>query len=156
MTGHFLAIAGRSSASKCPVGTSQREEVPGRHNGGMTHPTPTVAAIDCGTNSIKVLVGAVRDDGTLDVHLRDSRVVRLGQGVDETGVLAEEALERTFAAIDELAAVIRDHVAVYPALMDSCTVDGEVVTPQPGGFYGGWITPRVVGPFKGAPGTRGW
>jgi uncharacterized protein (DUF427 family)/uncharacterized protein (DUF952 family) len=48
------------------------------------------------------------------------------------------------------------HVAVMPALMDSCTVDGEVVTPQQGGFYGGWITSRVVGPFKGGPGTRGW
>jgi hypothetical protein len=40
--------------------------------------------------------------------------------------------------------------------MDSCEVDGETVTPQEGGFYGGWITSRVVGPFKGAPGTRGW
>lgn len=49
-----------------------------------------------------------------------------------------------------------DHVAVYPGRMDRCTVDGEVVTPQPGGFYGGWITSRVVGPFKGEPGTRGW
>jgi uncharacterized protein (DUF427 family) len=51
---------------------------------------------------------------------------------------------------------IRDHVAVYPGLMDSCTVDGRQVEPQPGGFYGGWVTPRVVGPFKGEPGTRGW
>jgi uncharacterized protein (DUF427 family) len=48
------------------------------------------------------------------------------------------------------------HVAVMPAAMDECTVDGEVVTPQEGGFYGGWITGRVVGPFKGGPGTRGW
>ena len=47
-------------------------------------------------------------------------------------------------------------VAVYPAAMGRITVDGEVVTPQEGGFYGGWITSRVVGPFKGAPGTRGW
>ena len=53
-------------------------------------------------------------------------------------------------------AVLIDHVAVYPAAMDSCTVDGHVVTPQPGGFYGGWVTPRVVGPFKGDPGTLGW
>ena len=45
---------------------------------------------------------------------------------------------------------------MYPALVDRCTVDGEVVEPQPGGFYGGWITSRVTGPFKGAPGTRGW
>ncbi len=68
-----------------------------------------VAAIDCGTNSIKLLIAGVRDDGTLDVVLRDSRVVRLGQGVDATSMLADEALERTFAAIDEFADVIRDH-----------------------------------------------
>jgi uncharacterized protein (DUF427 family) len=49
-----------------------------------------------------------------------------------------------------------DHVAVYPAAMDRCLVDSEVVRPQPGGFYGGWITSRVVGPFKGEPGTRFW
>ncbi len=48
------------------------------------------------------------------------------------------------------------HVSLYPGRMDSCTVDGEVVLPQEGGFYGGWITGRVVGPFKGAPGSRGW
>lgn len=47
-------------------------------------------------------------------------------------------------------------VAVMPGQVDRCTVDGEVVDPQPGGFYGGWITSRVVGPFKGTPGTRGW
>jgi len=49
-----------------------------------------------------------------------------------------------------------DHVALYPAAVDRCLVDGEVVVPQPGGFYGGWITSRVVGPFKGAPGTQFW
>ena len=48
------------------------------------------------------------------------------------------------------------HVAVMPGAMDRCTVDGEVVTPQTGGFYGGWITSRVVGPFKGGPGSWGW
>ena len=48
------------------------------------------------------------------------------------------------------------HVAVYPAAMDRCTLDGEVVRPQPGGFYGGWITSGVVGPFKGEPGTLSW
>lgn len=79
----------------------------------------TVAAIDCGTNSIKVLIGEVRPDGTLDVHVRDSRVVRLGQGVDETGVLAEEALERTFAAIDEFAEVVRHH-GVPPERLRFC------------------------------------
>ncbi|MCS6911150.1 MAG: DUF427 domain-containing protein [Anaerolineales bacterium] len=51
---------------------------------------------------------------------------------------------------------IRNYIAVYPQLMDACYVDGEKVTPQPGGFYGGWITGNVVGPFKGEPGTEGW
>ena len=40
--------------------------------------------------------------------------------------------------------------------MDRCLVDGEVVVPQEGGFYGGWITSAVSGPFKGGPGTLGW
>ncbi len=51
---------------------------------------------------------------------------------------------------------IKDHVAFYAGLMDACTVDGELVQPQPGGFYGGWITSDIVGPFKGEPGTWGW
>ncbi len=53
-------------------------------------------------------------------------------------------------------AAIRGHVAVYAGLMDECLVDGERVLPQPGGFYGGWITSNVVGPFKGIPGSSGW
>jgi uncharacterized protein (DUF427 family) len=48
------------------------------------------------------------------------------------------------------------HIAFYPSMMDECTVDGEVVMPQPGDFYGGWITSDIVGPFKGSPGTLGW
>jgi uncharacterized protein (DUF427 family) len=51
---------------------------------------------------------------------------------------------------------IKDYLAFYPALMDACYVGGERVKPQPGGFYGGWITSDVVGPFKGEPGTQGW
>lgn len=66
--------------------------------------TRTVAAIDCGTNSIKLLIGTPPE-----VVWRESRVVRLGQGVDTTGELSDEALARTFAAIDELAEVLRQH-----------------------------------------------
>jgi uncharacterized protein (DUF427 family) len=51
---------------------------------------------------------------------------------------------------------IKDHIAFYARPMDRCLVDGEEVQPQPGGFYGGWITKDVVGPFKGEPGTMGW
>ena len=54
----------------------------------------------------------------------------------------------SFVAID-------GHVSFYPALV-CCEVNGERVQPQPGAFYGGWITRRVVGPFKGEPGTGHW
>lgn len=58
---------------------------------------------------------------------------------------------------------LRDHVALMPGSVegatcpeDGCFVDGERVSAQDGGFYGGWITSQVVGPFKGAPGTLLW
>jgi len=53
-------------------------------------------------------------------------------------------------------AAIRDHVAVYAGRMDVCMVGDERVVPQPGGFYGGWITSEFEGPFKGGPGTQFW
>ncbi|TQK20288.1 uncharacterized protein (DUF427 family) [Microbacterium sp. SLBN-154] len=52
--------------------------------------------------------------------------------------------------------LLADRVAIYAQAMDRCTVDGEAVTPQPGRFYGGWITSRVAGPFKGVAGSMGW
>jgi uncharacterized protein (DUF427 family) len=51
---------------------------------------------------------------------------------------------------------LRGAVAFYPGRVDRATVDGEPVRPQPGSFYGGWITDEVAGPFKGEPGTLGW
>jgi len=51
---------------------------------------------------------------------------------------------------------IRDAVAFFPGPMDECTIGGERALPQPGGFYGGWITSDLSGPFKGDPGTSGW
>lgn len=51
---------------------------------------------------------------------------------------------------------LRDRVAVYAQQMDECAVAGEIVSAQPGGFYGGWITRDIVGPFKGSPGSMGW
>ena len=50
---------------------------------------------------------------------------------------------------------IRDFLCFYPGRVE-CWVGDERVRPQPGGFYGGWITSEVVGPFKGEPGTGGW
>lgn len=67
-----------------------------------------VAAIDCGTNTIKLLVADLGDHGTTEL-VRAVRMVRLGQGVDATGRLADEAMERTFDAIDEYAAIIAAH-----------------------------------------------
>jgi uncharacterized protein (DUF427 family) len=51
---------------------------------------------------------------------------------------------------------ITDHLAFYAQKVDECWVDDELVAPNPGNFYGGWITSSVVGPFKGGPGTLGW
>lgn len=53
-------------------------------------------------------------------------------------------------------AALKNHIAFYPQLMDACYINGELVEPQPGGFYGGWITKDIVGPFKGGPGSMGW
>lgn len=76
--------------------------------------TTRVAAIDCGTNSIRLLIADIdRSEGTstLTDVVREMRVVRLGQGVDATGELAPEALERTFAATADYAQLIREHRA---------------------------------------------
>ncbi len=75
--------------------------------------------------------------------------VRVGDRVEHAAAWAYAQPSPAFAPI-------RDHVAFYAGPMDACFVDDEQVTPQPGGFYGGWITSGVVGPFKGGPGTRGW
>jgi exopolyphosphatase/guanosine-5'-triphosphate,3'-diphosphate pyrophosphatase len=67
-----------------------------------------VAAIDCGTNSIRLLVADVDGDRLVDV-VRRMEIVRLGEGVDRTGRLSEAGLQRTFAALDDYAAQIRGH-----------------------------------------------
>ena len=51
---------------------------------------------------------------------------------------------------------MRNYLAFYPHMMDACFVGDEKVQSQAGGFYGGWITSDIVGPFKGEPGTMGW
>jgi uncharacterized protein (DUF427 family) len=53
-------------------------------------------------------------------------------------------------------APVAGYVALYAGRVDRVTVDGEDVVPQPGQFYGGWITNDIVGPFKGIPGSMGW
>ncbi len=51
---------------------------------------------------------------------------------------------------------VRDHLAFYPRRMGACYVGDQRVEPQPGLYYGGWVTPELVGPFKGTPGTEMW
>ncbi len=53
-------------------------------------------------------------------------------------------------------AALRDHLAFHAGRVDRCCVGEDVVRPQPGGYYGGWITPELVGPFKGEPGSEAW
>lgn len=72
------------------------------------------------------------------------------------GAHRAEAAAWRYPAPSASFALLRDFIAVYPQLMEVCRVAGEVATPQPGGFYGGWITQDVVGPFKGGPGSLGW
>ncbi len=50
---------------------------------------------------------------------------------------------------------IQGYLSFYPAQL-ACFVGNELVRPQPGGFYGGWVTDEIIGPYKGEPGTRGW
>ncbi|MER7010733.1 Ppx/GppA phosphatase family protein [Saccharopolyspora sp. NPDC000359] len=91
---------------------------------------PRVAAIDCGTNSIRLLVAdvTVHEDGRRDLRdvYRGMRIVRLGQGVDATGRLADEALERTREALVEYAAMaVRKGVERVRMVATSATRDAE-------------------------------
>lgn len=51
---------------------------------------------------------------------------------------------------------LRNHVSFYPGRVDAAWLGDERVRPQPGSYYGGWVTDDIVGPFKGEPGSRGW
>jgi len=75
--------------------------------------------------------------------------VRGGERVETEAAWGYDEPSPAFAAI-------RGHVAFYAGRADACYVDDELVVPQPGAFYGGWVTSDVVGPFKGVPGSRGW
>jgi len=69
-------------------------------------------------------------------------------------VVGVQRLERavwSYANPTPAFAALAGWFALYPGRMDGCWVDGEQVQPQPGGFYGGWITAAVQGPFKGDP-----
>lgn len=67
-----------------------------------------------------------------------------------------EAAAWSYATPTPAFAALRAHLAFYAGRVDACWVDDEPATPQPGRFYGGWITADLVGPFKGGPGSAGW
>ena len=72
------------------------------------------------------------------------------------GASAAEQVAWSYPDPTEPFAPIADHLALYCAAMDECFVGSERATPQPGGFYGGWVTSNLRGPFKGGPGSAGW
>ena len=67
------------------------------------------AAFDCGTNSLRLLIADIAEDGTMTEIDRQMRIVRLGQGVDRTGAFHPDALQRTFAVCEEYADLIAQH-----------------------------------------------
>jgi uncharacterized protein (DUF427 family) len=67
-----------------------------------------------------------------------------------------EAIGWWYPAPDRRYPEVTDRVALYAGPFDEITLDAEKVVPQPGGFYGGWITDEIAGPFKGGPGSWGW
>jgi uncharacterized protein (DUF427 family) len=96
-------------------------------------------------------------------HMRQSDMVTYCEWKGEASYLTLSVGGRTAPnaawTYGEPSGAFRDlagYIAFYPALMDECRVDGETAVPQPGGFYGGWITRDIKGPFKGAAGTRAW
>ena len=106
-----------------------------------------VAAVDCGTNTIKLLVGRLGDGG-LEVAVRETRMVRLGQGVDATGRLADEALTRAFAAIEEYAGLVREH-GVPPERVRFCATSATRDAANGSTFTAGvvdrlGVTPKVL------------
>jgi exopolyphosphatase/guanosine-5'-triphosphate,3'-diphosphate pyrophosphatase len=106
-----------------------------------------VAGVDCGTNTIKLLVADLDPVTGTEVELvRETRMVRLGQDVDRTGRLADEALARVFAAVDEYAAIIAAHEV---AAVRFCATSASRDASNAGVFVRGvqerlGVTPEIV------------
>ena len=103
-----------------------------------------VGAVDCGTNTIKLLVADLDPvTGAVDELVRESRMVRLGQGVDRTGRLADEALARVFEAVEEFATLVAPHEDIVfldaqpdadesePDAWEDDTLEAETVSAAP-------------------------
>ena len=75
--------------------------------------------------------------------------VRVGERISSRAAWTYPEPSPAFAAL-------RDHISFYAGRVDRARVGDAVAEPQPGDFYGGWVTPGILGPFKGEPGTLGW
>jgi uncharacterized protein (DUF427 family) len=141
---------------------------------------PTLVSCDtpvevlCGAQSLARTVSALRlletaspptyylpaedVDWTLLSHMADRSFCEW-KGAASYWALAEDILSGpvgwSYENPSESFATIDGYVSFYPARV-ACYVGGERVEPQPGGFYGGWVTNAIVGPIKGAPGTGHW
>ncbi len=129
------------------------------HSGGLTIADTRVAVRICETASpptfylpaVDIAIEALSEVGARSFceWKGDARYFALAGDADETPVAWDyPSPTRAFKRI-------AGHLAFYPSLVE-CFVDGERVRPQPGRFYGGWITDDVVGPFKGERGTGHW
>jgi uncharacterized protein (DUF427 family) len=93
------------------------------------------------------------------VHDAGSTCEWKGRAVYHDVVVGDRVAERAAWGYPEPTPAFRaiaGKVCIYAGPMDACLVGDHRVTPQPGGFYGGWVTPDIVGPFKGTPGTTFW
>jgi len=105
----------------------------------------------------------VPPDDVATEHLRRERRTSMcefkGRAVYYTVVVGDRSADGaawTYPNPTDRYVDLADHVAFYPGPMDACYVGDEEARAQEGGFYGGWITDEVVGPFKGGPGTMQW
>lgn len=95
----------------------------------------------------------------LDRERRTTMCEWKGRAIYYRVVVGDQHVEQAawaYPSPTERFAPIANHIAFYAHKMDACFVGDEQVDPQKGGFYGGWVTSRVVGPFKGGQGTLGW
>src|SRR5712691_6635961 len=151
----------RCGASLVPRGSSRYRSASESSFGGQTIADTTAALRVCETSSPPAYYIPPADitAGCLEPSERTSFCEWKGVASYWT-VLAGSRRAKdaawSYHAPDPGYEVIMDYVAFYPRRMDACWVGEDRVEPQPGLYYGGWITPELVGPFKGAPGSEAW
>lgn len=126
----------------------------------------TIAATQLGLRVLETAGAPVYYFPAVDVRLDLLRTSRHRSVCEWKGVAQYHTLRLDERVIENVAwsypeplpgfESIRDHLAFYAGRVDEAWVGDERATPQPGHFYGGWVTSRIVGPFKGSPGSAGW